>query len=76
LEDDVRSGKPKKISSNQEKITALLDEDRRLTVRKLSENVDASLNTVHRVIADELKMSKVSDRWVPRLLTDDASYDG
>ena len=72
LEDDVRSGRPKKIATSiQEKVTALLDDDRRLTVRELSESVDASLNTVHRVIADELKMSKVSARWVPRLLTDD-----
>ena len=72
LEEDVRSGRPKKISTSiQEKVTALLDDDRRLTVCELSENVDASLNTVHIVIADELKMSKVSARWVPRLLTDD-----
>ena len=49
----------------------MLDDDRRFNVREISENVDASLNTVHRVIADELNMSKVSSRWVPRLLTDD-----
>jgi len=35
------------------------------------EIIDASLNTVHRLIADELNMSKVSAGWVPRLLTDD-----
>jgi len=72
LEDDVRSGRPKTISTSiQEKVTAFLDDDRRLTVREPSENVNVSLNTVHRVIADELNMSMDSARWVPRLLTDD-----
>jgi oligoribonuclease (3'-5' exoribonuclease) len=48
-----------------------IDADRRQTVREISEIVDISKTTVHRIMSDELNMSRVCARWVPRLLKDD-----
>lgn len=69
--DDKRSGRP---SSQREQLTeqvkTKLSEDRRCTVRTLASDIGTSKNTVNRIL-HELNMSKVSARWVPRLLTSD-----
>ena len=48
---------------------ALLDSDARLTVREMSDRLDISKSTVHRIVTTDLDLSKISARWVPRLLT-------
>ena len=48
----------------------MLEKDRRLTVRAISEDLDISTFTVHKILKEDLHMSKVSARWVPRLLND------
>jgi len=45
-------------------------EDRRLTVRQTAANAGMSLGSVDTILHD-LKMRKVSARWVPRMLTDE-----
>ena len=44
--------------------------DRRTTVREIADKLDISVSTVHGILTEELGMSKVSARWVPRLLKD------
>ena len=44
--------------------------DWRTTVRVKANEFGVSCSTVHGILTEELGMSKVSDRWVPRLLID------
>ena len=46
-------------------------EDRRLTVRRIAANAGVSVGSVDTILHDDLKMRKVSARWVPRMLTDE-----
>lgn len=41
-------------------IRSAVETDRRLTVRELAERYDVGYGTVHRILTEELKMSKVS----------------
>ena len=44
-------------------------EDRRLTVKQIVANVGISVGSVDTILHDDLKMWKVSARWIPRTLT-------
>ena len=44
--------------------------DRRVPVHELCSELDMGYGTVQRILKDELNMSRVSARWVPRLLKD------
>ena len=70
--DDDRCGRPAS-KSNKSDVTLVkerLDIDRRVTIRELSDDLDMGYGTVHRIIKEELRMSRLSARWVPRLLKD------
>lgn len=54
---------------NVEKVRALIDKDRRLTIRAIANELDVSASVVFAIITNDLNMSKVSARWVPRLLS-------
>jgi len=41
-------------------------EDRRLTVRQIDANAGISVGSVGTILHDNLKLRKVSTRWVPR----------
>ena len=74
-DDDHRPGRPKSSStqSNIRLIESILDEDRRATVRELEETTGFSKSIIHTIIKDELEMSRVVVRWVPKLLSEDLS---
>ena len=67
IEDDERSGRPKEATAdeNVENVHILIMCDRRPNLR------DKSFGTVQSILADILGMSKVSARWVPRMLIED-----
>ena len=72
LNDNARTGRPKSVSRCvKQNIVDLLAIDRRVTIREIARDVGASLNTVHRILREDLGMRKVSARWVPRLLSAD-----
>ena len=52
------------------RVEQMVMEDRRLTVRQTAANAGMSLGSVDTILHD-LKMRKVSARWVPRMLTDE-----
>ena len=55
-------GRGRKLKINQRLVTSVHDalkEDRRLTVRDLAEKFDMSVGTVHTILVEKLKMSKV-----------------
>jgi histone-lysine N-methyltransferase SETMAR len=73
LEDDPRIGRPK-TSRNDEKVNAvrnLIDEDQRITVIQVAESLDISCGTVHSILHEDLGLSKLSARWVPKALRPD-----
>jgi DNA-binding CsgD family transcriptional regulator len=46
-------------------------EDRRLTEKQIATNAGISVGSVGTILHDDLKMLKVSARWIRRMLTDE-----
>lgn len=71
IEDDPRSGGPVNATSeeNVKKVEKLVLEDARIRVKMLAEMTNLSVGTIHNILHDHLNLSKVSARWVPRMLT-------
>ena len=71
VEYDPRCGRPAVVMcSMKEPVKDMINRDRRTTVREIADKLDISVSTVHGILTEELGMSKVSPRWVPRLLKD------
>ena len=70
LDRDPGQGRPTEPStaSLQGKIEGILDEDARVTVRELVNLTGASKSTIFRTLKS-MELSKLSARWVPRILT-------
>jgi len=71
LTDEPRSGRPS-LTDDQDivkEVEALILSDRRITVQSIMKEARLSHGSVVKIIHDNLNMSKVSARWVPRLLT-------
>lgn len=70
-EDDPRSGRPTTSTSSDcvEAVQTLIESNRKMTTREIAETLDISLGSVVEILRDHLGMSKISSRWVPRLLT-------
>lgn len=71
IEDDPRPGRPvyAACQENKEKVEKIILEDARVKIRSIADKTGLSVGTVHTVIHEQLNMSKVSARWVPRMLT-------
>ena len=70
-EDDPRSGRPSTSTSVDcvEAVRALIDNNRKVTTREIAETMAISIGSVIEILHHRLGMSKISSRWVPRLLT-------
>ena len=70
--DNERSGCPTSVTteSNVSHVRDKLDQDRRITLTQLSEDLSISYGSVHNIVHKKLEMSRVCARWVPRLLKD------
>ncbi|MES9994114.1 MAG: hypothetical protein ABW098_19350, partial [Candidatus Thiodiazotropha sp.] len=65
-------GRPKTVDDRAvEQIRGVINVDRRQTVREIAEVTGFSKTSVHRVLSEDLKMSRVCARWVPRLLKEE-----
>jgi hypothetical protein len=51
------------------KIGELIRANRRITVLELSQEVGINVGSVEEILHNELKVSKVSASWVPRLMS-------
>lgn len=70
VRDSARSGRPKVASpAIMTEIRNLLNLDRRITVRELSDKLDLSVGLLHRIIHDDLNMRRLCARWIPKMLT-------
>ena len=48
-----------------------LRQDNRQTVREIASQNNIGIATAHKILTENLNMTRVSERWVPRLLTED-----
>ena len=73
VEDNGRSGRPKDASTNEnvKVVHILVMCDRRRDLRSIASEVDISFRAVQSILTSILGMTKVSARWVLRMLTDD-----
>uniref|UniRef100_A0A3Q0R6R1 Uncharacterized protein n=1 Tax=Amphilophus citrinellus TaxID=61819 RepID=A0A3Q0R6R1_AMPCI len=68
--DDPRSGRPATATTqeNNDRVHHMVTDDRRLTVNQTANAVGISRERVENIQHNELDMSKVSTRWVSRLV--------
>jgi len=53
------------------RVEQMVMEDHRLTVKQIAANAGISIGSADIILHDDLKMRKVSVRWVPRMLTNE-----
>ena len=70
LEDDSRSGRPvsSKSDQNLKSVEKLVEENRRITVEEVAATLGISHGSAHEILTDNLGLSKLSARWVPKAL--------
>ena len=70
VRDDESCGKGKEVRTPEliGQIKNFMDKDRRVSIETIIVQFDVSLGTVHSIIRHELKMRKISAKFVPRLL--------
>ena len=66
-----RCKKDATTDENVETVHNLVMCDRRRDLRSIASEMGISFGAVQTILTDILGMSKVSARWVPRMLTDD-----
>ena len=73
ITDDLRSGRPVDVSTPEavQAVEDLIKSDRRVTLDEIATKLDISHGTVYAIVREKLHFSKVSCRWVPKMLTDD-----
>jgi hypothetical protein len=70
IESDRRSGRlSTRTSENVESVQAAINEDRRLTVRELEEDLGIPWTVVSRILTEDLGKKRVAAKFVPRLLS-------
>ena len=71
IHDSPREGRPNFVVTEDSvcQVKTLVLEDRRVTVIQLAAIIKMSVGSIETILHDHLHMSKVSARWVPRLLT-------
>ena len=69
--DMQRSGRPRTAITRRtvNRVQQELDQDQRVSVRKIVENTGFSQGTVHRILKKELKVRRISCKFVPKILT-------
>ncbi|KAJ8958018.1 hypothetical protein NQ318_002022 [Aromia moschata] len=73
VNDENRAGRPSTSSSddNVKCVRDLLNTDRRLSVRLISEKLDITKTIVHEIVSESLGMRKACAKLMPKVLTDD-----
>jgi len=71
VSDRPRTGRPGRSEQDVTMIHDAISEDRRRSVREISDMTGICVNVVYRTLTENLNMNKVCARWVPRLLQQD-----
>ena len=72
IEDEQRSGRPSttRTSDNTARVRELVRSDRRLRIRMISDEVNVNWEAVRQILTEELWMTKIGAKMVPRNLTE------
>ena len=72
IEDKARPGRPitETTTENIEQIRLLIDDDPYTTIEGIQGQTDLSYGTVQRIISDHLQLRKITERYIPKVLTD------
>jgi len=73
IEDDPKSGRPSSSTGDDhiEKVHSVICENRRLTIREVSEEVRICKSSCNTILTKKLKMHRVAAKFVPPLLTEE-----
>ena len=72
VKDDQKCGRNTIINAHMiDDVKTCLNTDPRQTKEEIMEAIDCSYGTLWRIFHDHLRMSRVSVRWVPRILIDE-----
>ena len=73
VRDDERCGRSKKVKTPEliGQIKNFMDKDHRVSIETITAQFDVSVGTVYTIIHEELKMQKISAKFVPRVLRED-----
>jgi hypothetical protein len=69
LEDRERSGRPKNMELRKD-VQALIDGDPFALAREIAHHLGCDKDTVVKIMREDLQMSKVNVRWIPKQLSD------
>ena len=69
--DAPKPGRPRMsvTPDNINRVKEILEQDRRVSVMDISEALGISTGSVHNILVEELQLSELCARWIPRLLT-------
>ena len=72
LTDNPRIGRPvsTRTLANINRVKTLINSDRRLTIREISEELDLNRFTVNQILSKDLEMSRVGPTMMPRILSE------
>ena len=70
VRDDEKCGRSKEVRTPEliVQIKNFTDKDRRVSIETISSQFDFSMGTVHTIMREELKMRKICEEFVPRVL--------
>jgi len=73
IEDEPRSGRPSTsvCEENIDAVRDMIEKDRRITTESVADTLNISVGSAHTILVESLGLSKLSARWVPRLLRPD-----
>ena len=71
IKDAPRQERPSEVNTpeKQQAVNDLILAERRITVEEIAQQLDIYTGTAHHIIREVLKFSKVSCRWIPKMLT-------
>jgi len=71
FEDDPRPGRPSTYHTKEAvaHVREIIRADRRLTIREVAEEVGIAFSTCQKILTEDLRMRRVTAKFVPRLLT-------
>ena len=76
VEDKDRPRRPTKVRSPKviESVNDLIQSERRVTVNDIARRLSLCVRTAHKIVHDDFGYSKVSCRWVPKMLAPNRNF--
>jgi len=73
IENDPKSGRPSSSTGGDhiEKVRSVIRENRRITLREVSEEVGICKRSCHTIVTEKLKMHRVAAKFLSHLLTEE-----